>query len=76
MTPVQHCDDAPCIKNCKSKAIYKRDDGAVIIDPTRCTGQRNCLEACPYGVIQVMNSTNTWRSAAVTFEMRMLPKRP
>jgi tetrathionate reductase subunit B len=47
----QHCDDAPCIAACKSKAVYKREDGAVIIDPTRCTGQRNCLAACPYGAI-------------------------
>ena len=47
----QHCDDAPCIKNCENNAIYKRDDGAVIIDPTKCTGRKNCLDACPYGVI-------------------------
>ncbi len=47
----QQCDQAPCIPACKSKAIYKRDDGAVIIDPAKCTGQRNCLPACPYGVI-------------------------
>jgi tetrathionate reductase subunit B len=47
----QHCSEAPCIKACKSQAIYKRGDGAVIIDPTKCRGQRNCLAACPYGVI-------------------------
>jgi tetrathionate reductase subunit B len=47
----QHCDDAPCLKACKSEAIYKREDGAVIIDPTKCAGQRNCIAACPYGVI-------------------------
>jgi tetrathionate reductase subunit B len=48
----QHCDDAPCIKGCTAKAIYKREDGIVIIDPTKCQGHRNCLDACPYqGVI-------------------------
>ncbi len=47
----QHCDDAPCIAACKSHAVYKREDGAVIIDPGKCTGQRNCLAACPYGAI-------------------------
>ena len=44
----QHCDDAPCIAICDSKAIYKRDDGIVIIDPEKCTGSRQCLNACPY----------------------------
>jgi Fe-S-cluster-containing dehydrogenase component len=46
-----HCDEAPCISACTSSAIYKRDDGLVIIDPTKCTGQRLCIDACPYGVI-------------------------
>jgi Fe-S-cluster-containing dehydrogenase component len=47
----QHCEDAPCAAACKSKAIYRRDDGIVIIDPEKCTGARQCLDACPYHVI-------------------------
>ena len=54
----QHCDEAPCIKACKVSAIYKREDGAVIIDPTKCVGQRNCLDACPYGVIYFNEDLN------------------
>src|SRR5512136_1952212 len=30
-----HCDEAPCIQACKTEAIYKRDDGLVMIDPTK-----------------------------------------
>ena len=44
----QHCDEAPCIDACKQQAIYKRDDGIVIIDPGKCRGNRMCIEACPY----------------------------
>lgn len=48
----QHCDDAPCIKACPNKAIYKRPDGIVIIDPLKCKGARECIKECPYeGVI-------------------------
>lgn len=47
-TMCQHCEDAPCIKACKSNAIYQAEDGAVIIDPTKCRGNRLCIEACPY----------------------------
>ena len=44
----QHCDEAPCLDACREKAIYKRDDGIVIIDPQKCRGHQLCAEACPY----------------------------
>ncbi len=43
-----HCDNAPCIDACTSEAIYKRDDGLVLIDPEKCCGKKLCIEACPY----------------------------
>ena len=47
-----HCDIAPCMDACPVEgAIYKRDDGLVIIDPVKCTGCKNCVDACPYEVI-------------------------
>ena len=54
----QHCDEAPCIPACQSGAIYKRDDGIIIIDPTRCTGARQCIDACPYDVIYFNSDLN------------------
>ncbi len=54
----QHCEEAPCIPACKSKAIYKRDDDIVIIDPEKCTGTRNCIDACPYNVIYFNSDLN------------------
>jgi tetrathionate reductase subunit B len=44
-----HCDKAPCIESCPVEgALYKREDGLVIIDPVKCTGCRLCVDACPY----------------------------
>ena len=54
----QHCDKAPCMEACSVKAIYKRDDGIVIIDPEKCRGHRSCVEACPYGVIYFNDDLN------------------
>jgi tetrathionate reductase subunit B len=51
-----HCDAAPCIASCPVEgAIYKRDDGLVIIDPLKCTGCMSCIHACPYDVIYYNN---------------------
>ncbi|MCX7911524.1 MAG: 4Fe-4S dicluster domain-containing protein [Dehalococcoidales bacterium] len=47
----QHCREAPCIKSCPINAIYRRDDGIVIIDPQKCTGCKSCVDSCPYDAI-------------------------
>jgi len=54
----QHCDEAPCIEACLNKAIYKRDDGIVIIDPEKCRGHKLCMEVCPYDVIYFNDDLN------------------
>lgn len=46
-----HCDDAPCMKAARDGAVRKRDDGIVIIDPEKAKGQRQIVDACPYGAI-------------------------
>ena len=50
-TMCNHCDDAPCIKAAPQGAIKKRKDGIVIIDPVKAKGQKQLVEACPYGHI-------------------------
>ena len=32
-------------------AIYRRDDGLVLIDPKKCSGCQGCMDACPYDAI-------------------------
>ena len=46
-----HCDKPSCIPACENDAIYKREDGFVIIDPEKCVGCGKCAEACPYGSV-------------------------
>ncbi len=53
-----HCDHAPCMAACRFEAIYKRKDGLVIIDPAKCTGCRDCVDACPYGAIYFNDGLN------------------
>lgn len=49
--PCMHCDSAPCIKAARDGAVYKRDDGIVIIDPVKAKGQTNIVDSCPYEAI-------------------------
>ena len=46
-----HCDDAPCMKAARDGAVNKRADGIVIIDPVKAKGQKQIVDACPYGAI-------------------------
>ena len=58
-TLCNHCDQAACLEACPVEgALYKRDDGLVIIDPEKCTGCTQCVSACPYHVIYMNESLN------------------
>ncbi|WP_165253019.1 4Fe-4S dicluster domain-containing protein [Adlercreutzia sp. ZJ304] len=45
-----HCDNAPCIAAAPD-AVYKREDGLVIIDPEKSKGKAEIVDSCPYGAI-------------------------
>jgi Fe-S-cluster-containing dehydrogenase component len=47
----QHCDDPPCMKAAENGAVTKRADGIVLIDPEKSVGQKQIMEACPYGAV-------------------------
>lgn len=47
--PCMHCDNAPCLT--ADGAVYKRDDGLVIIDPEEAKGRPDIVDSCPYGAI-------------------------
>jgi Fe-S-cluster-containing dehydrogenase component/formate-dependent nitrite reductase membrane component NrfD len=54
-----HCDDAPCVKICPTKALYKRADGIVDFDSNRCIGCKSCMQACPYDALYIDPNTHT-----------------
>jgi len=47
--PCMHCDEAPCLT--ADGAVYKRDDGLVIIDPEKAAGRKEIAVSCPYNAI-------------------------
>lgn len=45
----RHCERAPCIEVCPTKAI-KREGDAVIISGEKCIGCYMCSAVCPYAI--------------------------
>jgi Fe-S-cluster-containing dehydrogenase component len=42
-----HCENPGCMKMAEGGAVYKRDDGVVIIDPEKAKGQKQIVSTCP-----------------------------
>ena len=50
-TTCNHCDRPPCLAAARDGAVVKRDDGIVLIVPEKARGQRQIVDACPYGAV-------------------------
>lgn len=55
--PCQHCENAPCIEAGKG-AVTRREDGIVMIDMEKAKGNKELLNACPYGAIYYNEEAN------------------
>jgi formate dehydrogenase iron-sulfur subunit len=49
----KHCAHAPCMEVCPTNAIIRTEFGTVYIREPHCNGCRDCIAACPFGVIHM-----------------------
>jgi len=63
-----HCEDPKCVAACPNGAIYKREDGIVLIDQDKCMGTHACITACPYGVIRINPNKEYFAGQGVPFQ--------
>jgi formate dehydrogenase iron-sulfur subunit len=49
----KHCVNAPCLEVCPTGAILRTEFDTVYINEPACNGCRDCISACPFGVIHM-----------------------
>ena len=49
-----HCEEAPCLVNCPTDAIFRKFSGEVVISEVLCVGCGTCAVACPYANIRLV----------------------
>lgn len=63
-----HCEVPYCQKACPVRAIWRRDDGVVLIDRDKCVGCRMCEKFCPYGAPQFNTRTGKMEKCTMCFD--------
>jgi Fe-S-cluster-containing hydrogenase components 1 len=48
-----HCENPICARACPVKAIWKRADGIVLLETSKCVGCGQCFKFCPYQAPQM-----------------------
>src|SRR5437899_3902498 len=49
----KHCVQAGCLEVCPTGAIIRTEFDTVVIQSDACNGCRDCIAACPFGVIEI-----------------------
>ena len=58
--PCNHCEEAACVAACPTGAANRKTEGGpVFIDKDRCIGCSMCVQACPFGMVNVSAVTKT-----------------
>jgi formate dehydrogenase iron-sulfur subunit len=55
----KHCKHASCMEVCPTNAIIRTEFDTVFIQQDVCNGCRDCISACPFGVIGFSEHTGT-----------------
>ena len=51
-----HCTSPACVAACASQAMYKTDEGPVLVDSALCDGCGACVSVCPYEVPKMLST--------------------
>src|SRR5438445_7959857 len=63
----KHCVNAPCLEVCPTGSIVRTEFDTVYINEPACNGCRDCIAACPFGVIHMSTDPQKHVAQKCTF---------
>jgi formate dehydrogenase iron-sulfur subunit len=64
----KHCVQAGCLEVCPTGAIIRTEFDTVVIQSDVCNGCRDCIAACPFGVIDVNPASGTAQKCTLCYD--------
>jgi formate dehydrogenase iron-sulfur subunit len=64
----KHCKHASCLEVCPTGAIVRTEFDTVYIQQDVCNGCRDCISACPYGVIGFSEASGTVHKCTMCYD--------
>lgn len=71
-----HCEEPACVPVCPVGAMYKTEEGAVVVDQALCVGCLSCSKACPYKAPKFMKSIEKMGKCDSCYAQRQEGKNP
>src|SRR5882724_866365 len=63
-----HCVQAGCLEVCPTGAIIRTEFDTVVIQSNVCNGCRDCIAACPFGVIEINPASGTAQKCTLCYD--------
>src|SRR3954469_18267261 len=64
----KHCVRAGCLEVCPTGAIIRTEFDTVVIQSNTCNGCRDCIGACPFGVIDINPVSGTAQKCTLCYD--------
>src|SRR5438067_11324437 len=64
----KHCAHAPCLEVSPTGAILRTEFDTVYINEPACNGCRDCVSACPFGVIHMSETRHTAQKCTFCYD--------